>query len=140
MTATTLPVSTDYTGAAVTQGGKKTFVAAMRSALAEMGDPTSSFGYIQNLSLSVTASAGALTIALKDRAGSDATATTPISIPFRNVTAATGDYTVLNITAAASLVLTSGSTLGATSGAALRVWIVEFNDGGTARIGAVTVD
>lgn len=135
--ATTLPVSTDYTGAAVTQGGKKTFVAAMRSAIAEMGDPSSSFGYIQNLSLSVTGSAGALTIALKDRAGSDATSTTPISIPFRNVTAATGDYTVLNITAAASLVLTSGSTLGATSGAALRVWIVEFNDGGTARIGAV---
>lgn len=137
MTATTLPVSTDYTGAAVTQGGKKTFVAAMRSALAEMGDPTSSFGYIQNMSLSVTGSAGALTIAVKDRAAADATSTTPVTVPFRNVTAATGDYAIINITAASSLVLTSGSTLGATSGAALRVWIVGFNDGGTFRIGAV---
>lgn len=137
MTATTLPVSTDYTGAAVTQGGKKTFVAAMRSALAEMGDPTSSFGYIQNMSLSVTGAASALTIAVKDRAAADATSTTPITVPFRNVTAATGDYAILNITAASSLVLSSGSTLGATSGAALRVWIVGFNDGGTFRIGAV---
>jgi len=47
------------------------------------------------------------------------------------------DYAILNITAASSLVLSSGSTLGATSGAALRVWIVGFNDGGTFRIGAV---
>lgn len=92
---------------------------------------------LSNVSLSVGASAGALTIALKDGAGNDATATTPIVLDFRDPTGTTGARTKLTITAATSLTLSSGSTLGVTSSTAFRLWVVGFNDGGTFRLGAV---
>jgi len=86
--------------------------------------------------LVVTGSGGVLTIALKNASGSDASAVEPITLPFRNSTLATGDTTLLQITAAASQTLSNGSTLGVTTGPA-RVWFVLFNDAGTGRIGAV---
>ena len=86
--------------------------------------------------LVVTGAAGILTIALKNASGADASAVEPITLPFRNSTLATGDSTLLQVTAALSQTLSSGSTLGVTTGPA-KVWFVLFNDGGTARIGAV---
>lgn len=135
--ATDLDAIANLTGAGVTEAQAKTWFTAMRAALAEMGDPLGRYDGIQNLALSVVGAAGALTIALKDRDGSDPSAASPCSVAFRNVTDATGDFAVINVIAASSLVLTSGSTLGASSGEALRVWIVGFNDGGTFRLGAV---
>lgn len=134
---TALDVATNLTGAAITEAQEKTWFTAMRAALAEMGDPTARYAGPQNLSIACSVGASALTIALKTRAAADADANNPISVPFRNVTSATGDFSVLNLTAAHSLVISSGSTMGATNSVAFRLWLVEFNDAGTLRLGAV---
>jgi hypothetical protein len=92
---------------------------------------------IVNHSLAVSASAGALTIALKDSAGSDPSAASPVNGYFRNVTTTTGSWTQLTVTAALSVTINSGATMGVTSSTAFRLWVVLFNDGGTARLGVV---
>lgn len=80
----------------------------------------------------------ALTIALKTLAGGDPSAADPVYAIFRNATATNGDFTVLTITAAASLVISSGSSMGvAANNTAFRLWIVGFNDAGTFRLGAI---
>lgn len=90
-----------------------------------------------NGTLVQSVAASALTVAVKTLAGADPTAADPVYIVFRNATAATGDFTVLTITAALSLVISSGSTMGATSAVAFRLWLVAFNDAGTARLGLI---
>lgn len=90
-----------------------------------------------NHSLAVSASASALTIALKDSGGNDPSAASPVNGYFRNVTGTTGSWTQLTVTGALSLVISSGSTLGVTSSTAFRLWVVLFNDGGTARLGVI---
>lgn len=94
------------------------------------------FGLV-NHSLAASASGSALTIALKDAAGSDPSASSPVNGYFRNVTGATGSWTQLSVTGALSLTVSSGSTLGVTSSTAFRLWVVLFNDGGTARLGVI---
>lgn len=81
--------------------------------------------------------ASALTIAIKTLAGANPSSSDPVTILFRNATAATGDYTAIVLTAATSLVISSGSTMGASSATAFRLWIVGFNDAGTFRLGAI---
>lgn len=90
-----------------------------------------------NLGMTATVAANALTISIKGHNGNDPSATNPVYIPFRSVTAGSGDVEVLAITAATSLVISSGSTMGFTSAVVGRLWIVGFNDGGTFRLGAV---
>lgn len=92
---------------------------------------------LQNCTLTATAGSSALTIALKDNAGSDPSATSPCYVNFRNVTGTTGATTLVSVTAATSLVVSSGSTLGVTSSTAFRLWVVGFNDGGTFRLGVI---
>lgn len=90
-----------------------------------------------NFTITTTRGSNAETIALKTAAGSDPSATDPIRLAFRSATAGTGTYSVLTITSALSLTVSSGSTLGASSGVPFRLWLVCFNDGGTARLGIV---
>lgn len=90
-----------------------------------------------NGTLTASVGSSALTVALKTRAGTDPSATDPVYVMFRNATAATGDYAILTVTAATSVVVSSGSTLGTTSGLPSRVWIVAFNDAGTFRLGVI---
>jgi len=90
-----------------------------------------------NIGIAASVAANALTIALKGADGNDPSASNAVNIPFRNVTLATGTPTYLSVTAATSLVISSGSTMGFTSASAGRLWIVGFNDGGTFRLGAV---
>jgi hypothetical protein len=77
-----------------------------------------------------------LTIAVKTRAGNDPSAGDPVLFVFRNATAATGDYTVIKVTAALGFTVNSGNTLGATNGVPFRIWIVAINNGGTVLLGA----
>lgn len=91
----------------------------------------------QNAELSLSVGSSALTIALKTAAGTDPSALDPVTATFRNATAATGDLTSLQITAATSLVISSGSTMGFSSGVVGRLWIVGFYDAGTFRLGAI---
>lgn len=92
---------------------------------------------LKNVTFAVSASAGALTIALKDGAGNDATAAAPIPIVFRNVspTASPNIPTVLEVLAASSVVVPSTSTCGTISATGCRLWITGWNDGGTFRLG-----
>jgi hypothetical protein len=92
---------------------------------------------LQNVTFAVTAAGSALTIALKDAAGNDPTATTPIALSFRGatLTASPNVPTTIEVTAASSVVVPSTSTLGSASATALRIWIVGWNDGGTFRLG-----
>ena len=96
-------------------------------------------GYVDgfiNGTLVPSVAANALTIAIKTLAGNDPSAADPVHVVLRNATAATGNYVVLAITAATSLAISPGSTLGAASNTPFRVWIVGFNDAGTFRLGA----
>lgn len=90
-----------------------------------------------NGTLVATVNAGALTLAIKTLAGADPSAADPVYVLVRSATAATGDYAVLTLTAATSLVVSSGSTLGAANSVAFRGWIVGFNDASTFRMGVI---
>lgn len=116
--------------------GTVTSVAGNGVTITATGTIPPPFGLV-NHSLAVSAAASALTISLKDNAGSDPSAGSPVNGYFRNVTGTTGTLTQLSVTGALSLVVSSGSTLGVTSSTAFRLWVVVFNDGGTARLGVI---
>lgn len=88
---------------------------------------------VKNLTMVATVGSNALTIALKTKGGTDASSTNPIIFKFRNATVGTGDYATVALTAASSLVVSSGSTLGTASGTAHRLYVGICNDGGTLR-------
>lgn len=135
--ATDLDPIADLTGAARTEAQVKTWFTNMRAALAEMGDPMGKFGIAQNLTLAFSVAGNALTIALKDRDGSDPSAESPASAAIRSVTAASGDFSVANVDAAISLVVPDTATLGTANSTPFRLWVVLFNDGGTLRLGVI---
>ncbi len=91
-----------------------------------------------NLGFAATVGSSALTITLTQSDGATApTASSPVLIPFRNATVATGDVTWLSVTATSTVVISSGSTLGTRNSTPFRVWVVAFNDGGTFRLGVI---
>jgi hypothetical protein len=82
--------------------------------------------------------ANATTYSLKTLAGNDPSADDPVLVCFRNATAATGNYVYRTATAALSLTLPSGATLGASSGSVpFDVWLALIDDAGTIRLGAI---
>jgi len=92
---------------------------------------------MRNGTLVASVGSSALTIAIKTLAGNDPSPADPVLVAIRNTTVATGDYTILSLTAATSVVVSSGSTLGTANSTAFRVWVVGFNDAGTFRLGVV---
>lgn len=95
------------------------------------------FPHLHNLALEASVASNALTITLSGKDLADPSSTNKVRVPFRNVTAATGDFAQIVVSTATSLVISSGSTMGAASATAFRLWIVGFNDGGTFRLGAI---
>lgn len=93
--------------------------------------------FVNNYSLSGAVAASALTITISGYDGTALSTTNKSQFTFRNATAATGTSSVVDSTANLTLTISSGSTLGATSGTAFRIWIVLFNDAGTLRPGAI---
>lgn len=91
-----------------------------------------------NFGLSATAASGALTIHLTTNAGAVPSAGSPCVVPFRSATATSGEVVTRQISAATSLTLSSGSTLGVSSAnSPFALWIVAFDDAGTVRLGVV---
>jgi hypothetical protein len=89
-------------------------------------------------SIVCSVAASALTIAIKTDSGADPSATGDgVNVLFRNATLTGGDTTQLVLTAATSLVITSGATMGALNGLPFRLWVVGFNDAGTFRLGVI---
>lgn len=95
------------------------------------------YGQIINGTIAESNATNAVTYSLKTLAGNDPSSTDPVVVAFRNATAATGNYVYRTITAATSLTVSSGSTLGAVNSVAFRVDLVLFDDAGTIRIGAI---
>lgn len=93
----------------------------------------------KNYSISCSVSGNALTIALKTKAGADPSSGDPVNIAFRNTTAATGDYSLVSATAATSVVISSGSTLGHTNGVAYPIYVYALNNAGTIELAASTI-
>jgi len=91
--------------------------------------------WLQNLSLSATVAANALTIALKTKAGSDPSGTDPIRIGFRNSTVTSGTYTFRTVTSATSVVVSSGSSLGFIASQTSRIYVAAIDNDGTVELG-----
>ena len=90
---------------------------------------------INNLGLAASVAANALTIALKTKAGTDPAVIDPVKISFRNATLTTGTYNTRSSTAATSLVVSSGSTLGTVSAVASTMYIYALDNAGTIELG-----
>lgn len=97
----------------------------------------SDFAGMKNGTLAVSASAGALTVAVKTAAGANPSAGDPVIFYFRNSTLTAGDFVAISVTAALSVVLGSTKTLGASNATGLRVWITAHNNAGTVQLGAI---
>ena len=89
-----------------------------------------------NLGLTATVAANALTIALKGADGNDPSATNVVEASFRSATAATGTPLNRTATAATSLVISSGSTLGHASGVASYIYVYLIDNAGTIELAA----
>lgn len=120
----------------LTTATTRTWTAPDKNGTVALSGDASTFS---NLGLAASVASNALTISLKGADGNDPSAGNVVTVPFRSATANSGDIDVLSVTAATSLVISSGSTMGFTSATAGRLWIVGFNDGGTFRLGAVNV-
>ena len=89
---------------------------------------------VNNLGLTATVSANALTITIKDSAGAAPSAASPVYITFRNVTATTGTpvrRALTSATAGATITVPSSATLGHAAGVNQYVWIYALDNAGT---------
>jgi hypothetical protein len=91
----------------------------------------SSSSEVTNLSLVSSVGSSALTIAVKNQAGSNPSAGDAVKVGVRD---ASGSYTQRTITGALSLIVSSGSTLGQTSASASRLFIYLIDNAGTLEI------
>lgn len=132
---------TNCTGLPVAGGG--TGAATAADARSNLGFGTAGagniFGAAINLGLAASVAGNALTIALKGADGNDPSATNPVLVPTRNTTATTGTPSWLSVTAASSIVVSSGSTLGTVNSTAFKLYVVGFNDAGTFRMGVINI-
>jgi len=94
----------------------------------------SSNDLINNLAVSTSVAANALTIAIKTAAGTDPTTNDSVSISFRSATATSGSYNTRSVTSATSLVISSGSTLGTVSGVAANLYVYALDNAGTVEL------
>lgn len=70
----------------------------------------------KNMDIAFSVASNALTAALKGADGNDPSATNPVSVTFRSATVSSYAPTIVRATAAITMTVSSGSTLGATSG------------------------
>lgn len=94
--------------------------------------PTASYE-ISNLGLATSVASNALTIALKQADGSTnpSTGASAVKVGMRSSTLTSGLYNQRSATAATSLVISSGSTLGTVSATAHDLWVYLIDNAGT---------
>jgi len=135
-TLTRSPIwSTNGNGLINCSGGQLVRISALMEDLVPSAQLGPEFVML-NGRLAASVAANNLTIAVKTRAGNDPTAGDPVLFVFRNAGAATGDYTVLKVTAALNFTVNNGNTLGTANGVPFRVWVVAINNAGTVLLGA----
>lgn len=131
-TGTRLPAGTD--------GHVLSLAAGLPSWAAPAASPTQAYE-TNNLGLACSVAGNALTIALKQSDGSTdpTTGAGAVNIGFRSSTATAGSYNVRNTTAALSLVISSGSTLGHASGVSQAIWVYALDNAGTVELAVSSV-
>ena len=115
-----------YVAPTVTLGADGRVTAASNGSGA--ADPT-------NLGFSASAAANALTINLTTAAGLTPTASSPVVIPFRSTTLATGTAVQTVVSGATSITIPSGATLGTVNATAFRIWIFATYHAGSPQLG-----
>lgn len=88
----------------------------------------------ENISITASVGAKALTVALKGEDGNDPSATNQVNIKFRSATLTDSRPTTIAITAAAAVVLPSGGTLGFTAAEAGRLYVWAINNAGAVEL------
>lgn len=86
---------------------------------------------IQNGTLAVSLAGNACTVALKTKAGTDPSSTDPVRVAFRSATLTSGVYVIRTITAALSVTVSAGSTLGTVNNVAHRIYAALIDNAGT---------
>lgn len=87
-----------------------------------------------NATITTSVAANALTIALKTLATTDPAAGDPVKISFRSATLTSGVYVQRTVTAATSVVVSSGSTLGHASGRTSYTYVYALDNAGTVEL------
>lgn len=96
---------------------------------------------IVNLGISCAVGGSALTIALRQADGATSpTADNPVKLGFRSSTAASGLFVERSVTAALSLVIPSGATLGQTSAVAANLYLYAIDNAGTVELAVAGYD
>src|SRR5258707_12876290 len=117
----------DATGKVLSDGGAPVG-AANTITPAMLANAAVAFGVgMLNGTLVASVAGNALTIAVKTLAGNDPSSSDPVFFLFRDVSAG---YAVIEQTAALSITVPSGATLGTFNGQANRIWVGAFNNGG----------
>jgi len=108
---------------------------AAASAIAGISEPS----LLQNSGIKTSVAASALTLGLTTADGaSDPTGGDFVKIAFRNVTITTGGYILRSVTAALSIVVPSGATLGHGDGADGFIYIYALDNAGTVELAVST--
>lgn len=94
---------------------------------------------LNNAAFAITVGSNAITIALKTKAGTDPSASDPVTVGFRSATLTDGGYVVRTVTAALSLVVPSGATLGFSNSETNEIHIGFIDNAGTVEL-AVSQD
>jgi hypothetical protein len=111
-----------------------TFAAGQRIKSAEINGNFSEFlsaDLLKNIGLSCSVGSSALTIALKNAAGNDASYTDAVQIGFRSATLTTGTVSLVSVTSALSTVISSGSTAGHSNAVEGKIFVYAINNAGT---------
>ncbi len=90
---------------------------------------------LSNGYIDASVSSNILTVALKTMAGTDPTADDVVYVPFRAGTATSSALNVRAVSAALSVSLTSGSTLGFSTSQISRIYVVALDNAGTVELG-----
>lgn len=116
---------------ALDDGNLANILALMNSGFAPLAENT-----VENLTMATAVGASALTISVKTQAGANASATDLIYVGMRDATLTSGLFTRRSISAALSLVISSGSTLGQVSGQPSVIWVYLLDNAGTLELAA----
>ena len=93
-----------------------------------------------NLQLSAAAGSNNLVLSILTAAGGTPSSSTPVLIPFRDTTLGNGDPVVVSVQAATTFTITATNTMGCTSAVLCRLWLVAFNNAGTAVLCAINAN
>lgn len=91
-------------------------------------------GVLLNGLVVTSVGSNALTIAIKGADGNDPSASNPVFVAFRSATLGTAGFTLRKITAALSMTVSSGSTLGHASGSACHLFAYLIDNSGTVEV------